>query len=56
VVRNLGSTISIKRLQKVTRDLTVILKKVLGQTKDEKLQQTFKQFDSAVRAFLKKNA
>ena len=50
---------SLKRLGKVANNLALLLRKVTGSRRDQdsiQLQQSFKQFESMVRAYLKKNA
>lgn len=50
---------SLKRLQKITKELAVIVRKLVPQAKDEqslKLQQSIRQLESAVRAFVSKHA
>ncbi|MBI4481030.1 MAG: ParB N-terminal domain-containing protein [Acidobacteria bacterium] len=50
---------SLKRLEKLTKDMDLLLKKILPSKKDpegDRLQKTFKEFESAVRAFVKRNA
>ena len=50
---------SLKRLGKVTNNLALLLRKVTGSRRDQdsiQLQQSFKQFESMVRAYFKKNA
>ena len=49
---------SLKRLGKITKELSILLKKLLGSKRDQEagnLRQAFKQYESAIRAFLKKN-
>lgn len=48
---------SLRRLQKLTKDVTVVVKKLVPQVKDHEstaLQQILKQFDFAVKAFVRK--
>jgi hypothetical protein len=50
---------SMSRLSKVMKDLGLLLKKLLRGSRDQdsvKLQQTFKQLEMAVKAFISKNA
>jgi hypothetical protein len=50
---------SLKRLSKMTNSLGLLLKEIIRPTRDEEsknLQQSFRQFEVAVRVFVKKNA